>query len=181
MNNNLALNADQIWKWTASSFSLTIGGNLDNGGHLLTINGQNGNAGEKFNGAISGTGGLTLSSNAAVTLSGTNTYTGNTIVNGGKLVINTNGSIANSLGIALASGTTLDFSAPSSFTVSGGQTLSGGVNGTATIRGPGTLTLATGAQAAYTVAGNANSNSVIVGNSMCWAASPSTATVSTST
>ncbi len=163
MNNNIALSADQIWKWTTSSFTLTIGGNVDNGGHLLTINGQNGNAPEKFNGAITGSGGLILSSNAAVTLSGTNTYTGNTILNGGKLIINTNGSIANTANIILASGTTLDISAVSSFTVSSGQTLVGGTNGTATIRTSGTLSLTTGAQAAFNITGNANSNSVTVG------------------
>lgn len=163
INNNLALSADQTWKWTASSFTLTIGGNLDNGGHLLTINGQNGNAGEKFNGAITGSGGLMLTSNAAVTLSGMNTYTGNTTVSSGKLIINTNGSIATTPNIALASGTTFDISAAAAFTVYGGQTLSGGTNGTATIRCPGNLPLATGAQAAFNVAGNASSNSVTVG------------------
>ncbi|MEI9864404.1 MAG: hypothetical protein WDN00_07570 [Limisphaerales bacterium] len=166
MNNNFALNADQTWKWTTSSFTLTIGGNLDNGGHLLTINGQNGNAGEKFNGAITGSGGLMLTSNAAVTLSGTNTYTGTTTVAGGKLIINTNGSIANTPGIALASGTTFDISAAAPFTVFASQTLSGDGNGTGTATIPvkgSNLTLASGAQAAFTVAGNANSSSVTVG------------------
>ncbi len=166
MNNNFALSADQVWKWTSSSFTLTIGGNLDNGGHLLTINGQNGNAGEKFNGAITGSGGLILTSNAAVTLGGTNTYTGNTTVNGGKLIINTNGLIANTPSITLAAGTTFDVSAASPFTLFGSQTLSGAANGTgtATIAAKGSnLTLSSGAQAAFTIAGNANSSSVTVG------------------
>ena len=169
MNNNVALGADQTWKWTANSFTLTIAGNVDNGGHLLTINGLNGNGPEKFNGAIIGNGGLTLTGSAAVTLSGTNTYSGDTTVSGGKLIINTNGSIANTPNITLAAGTTLDVSAASPFTVSGGQTLSAGTNvtGTATIaastRGFGTLILATGAQAAFTAAGNASSNGVTVG------------------
>jgi autotransporter-associated beta strand protein len=171
LNNSFALSTDQIWKWTSSSFTLTVAGNLDNGGHLITINGQSGNAPEKFNGALSGAGGLTISSNAAVTLSGTNTYTGNTIVNGGKLIINTNGSIANTPGITLASGTTFDISAASPFTVFGSQTLSGNTNGTgtatiaaSTAQGPGYLILAANAQAAFTAAGNASSNSVTVGN-----------------
>ncbi|MDB6017145.1 MAG: hypothetical protein JWR19_1634 [Pedosphaera sp.] len=170
MNNNFALSTDQTWKWTASSFVLNIAGNLDNGGHLLTINGQNANAGEKFNGAIIGNGGLTLSGSAAVTLSGTNLYIGNTTVNGGKLVINTNGSIASSSAIILGSGATLDITAASPFTMFSGQTLSAGTNGTGTATvaartasGPGTLILATGAQAAFTAVGNANSNSVTVG------------------
>jgi autotransporter-associated beta strand protein len=166
MNNNLALSADQTWKWTSSSFNLTIGGNLDNGGHLLTINGQNGNAPEKFNGAITGSGGLMLTSNAAVTLSGTNTYSGNTTVSGGKLIINTNGSIASTPSIALAAGTTFDVSAAAPFTLFAGQTLVGDTNGTgtATIATKGSSLLFTaGAQAVFTAVGNANSNSVTAG------------------
>ncbi|HSY19954.1 MAG TPA: invasin domain 3-containing protein, partial [Candidatus Acidoferrales bacterium] len=170
MNNNIALATDQIWKWTANSFTLTVNSNVDNGGHLLTINGLNGNAPEKFNGAISGAGGLTLTGSAAVTLNGANTYTGNTTLNGGKLIINTNGTIANSSSIALATGTTLDISAVSPFMVTGGQTLSGGASGTgtatiaaSTANGPGTMILAPGAQAAFTLVGNASSNSVTVG------------------
>ena len=167
MNNNVALSADQTWKWTANAFTLTLAGNLDNGGHLLTINGLNGNGPEKFNGAIIGNGGLTLTGSAAVTLSGTNTYSGNTTVSGGKLVINTNGSIANTPSIALASGITLDISAASPFTLFSGQTLSGGTTGTgtATVTTKGSsLILASGAQAAFTAVGNASSNSVTVGN-----------------
>ena len=169
MNNNVALSADQTWKWSPNSYTLTLNGNLDNGGHQLTINGPNGP--EKFYGAIIGNGGLTLTGSATVTLSGTNTYSGNTTVSGGKLVINTNGSIANTPSIALASGTTLDISAATPFTLSGSQTLSGDPNGTGTAtiaasttaNGPGTLVLASGAQAAFTTVGNTNSNSVTVG------------------
>jgi hypothetical protein len=166
MSNNIALGADQIWKWTANSFTLTVAGNVDNGGHQLTINGLNGNGPEKFNGAIIGNGGLTLTGSAAVTLSGTNTYSGNTTVDGGKLIINTNGSIANTPGIALATGTTLDISAASPFTLFSGQTLSGDTSGTgtATIATKGSsLILAPGAQTSFTAAGNASSNSVTVG------------------
>jgi hypothetical protein len=170
MNNNFALSADQAWKWTANAYTLTIAGNLDNGGHVLTINGLNGNGPEKFNGAMTGAGGLTLVGSAAVTLSGTNTYTGNTTISGGKLFINTNASIANSASIALFSGTTFDFSAATNFTVFSGQTLSADTNGTGTAtisaKGSGNLILAAGAQAAFSAAspfGNTNSATVTVG------------------
>ncbi|MBW8864804.1 MAG: Ig-like domain-containing protein [Verrucomicrobia bacterium] len=160
MNNNLALGVDQTWKWTANSFTLTVNGNVDNGGHRLTINGLNGNGPEKFNGAISGAGGFTLTGSAAVTLSGTNTYTGNTTLNGGKLIIAATGSITNTAAINLASSTTLDISAVTPVTLFNGQTLAGGTNGTgtatisaSTTNGPGTLILAPGAQAAFTVVG----------------------------
>ena len=167
MNNNVALSADQTWKWP--QLILTLGGNLDTGGHLLTINGQKGSGTEKFLGAITGAGGLILESNAVVTLSGTNTYSGDTAIDGGKLIINTNGSIANTPIITLVSNVTLDVSAASPFTILNGQTLSG-PTGTgqaaivaSTTNGPGTLTLAVGAQAAFTAAVNATGNSATDG------------------
>ena len=166
LSNSVALAADQTWKWTANSFTLTLAGNVDTAGHQLTISGPNGNAPEKFNGALTGAGGLTLSNNAAVTLSGTNTYTGNTVITGGKLIINTNGSIATSPLIALTSGTTLDVSAASPFTLLGSQTLSADPSGTgtATIATKGSsLSLAVGAQAAFNAVGSVNSNGVTVG------------------
>jgi hypothetical protein len=166
MSNNVALSADQTWKWSANSFVLTLVGNLDTGGHQLTINGLNGNGPEKFNGAVIGNGGLTLIGSAALTLSGTNTYSGNTTLSGGKLIINTNGSIANTPNIALATGTTFDISAASPFTLFGNQTLSADTSGTgtATIAGKGgNLILAAGAQAAFTAVGNASSSLVTVG------------------
>ncbi len=166
MNNNVALSADQIWKWTANAYTLTFAGHLDTGGHQLTINGLNGNGPEKFNGTITGNGGLTLIGSAAVTLSGTNTYSGNTTVGGGKLIINTNGSIANTPSIALAAGTTLDVSAAAPFTLLGSQTLSGDTSGTGTaiiVTKGSSLIFAGGAQAALAAVGNTNASIVTVG------------------
>ena len=106
-----------------------------------------------------------------MTLSGTNTYSGNTVINGGKLIINTNGSIANSPVISLSSNTTFDVSAATPFTVASGQKLSGITTGTGTATinastsaGSGNVTLASGAQAAFTVVYNAISNNFFVGN-----------------
>jgi hypothetical protein len=171
LNNNIALAADQTWKWSVNTYILTVNGGVNNGGYRFTVNGQTANGPEKFNGPITGAGSLTLTGNAAVTLSGTNTYTGNTTLAGGKLIINTNGSIASSANLNLSSGTTLDLSAATPFTLNSGQTLAGDTNGTGTAtivastaaNGPGTLNLAAGAQAAFTIAGNASSNSVTAG------------------
>ncbi|HTB85005.1 MAG TPA: invasin domain 3-containing protein [Candidatus Sulfotelmatobacter sp.] len=170
-SNNLALGVDQTWKWTFMSFNLTLAGNVDNGGHTLTIFGQVQGAPVKFFGAITNSGGLILNSNAVVTLAGTNTYSGNTVVNGGKLIINTNGSIAGTAGILLNSNTTLDVSLATPFTIGGSQTLSGNTNGagTATIAastsaGAGQVILAPGAQTSFTVNANAISNTATAGS-----------------
>ncbi|HWH69660.1 MAG TPA: autotransporter-associated beta strand repeat-containing protein, partial [Candidatus Sulfotelmatobacter sp.] len=67
------------------------------------------------------------------TLSGTNTYTGATTINGGTLALSGNGSIANTPLISIASGATFDVSGLSSpFTLGAGQSLS---NSTGTVKG----------------------------------------------
>jgi len=170
LSNGWALATDQTWKWTSKSYSVTFTGTINNNGHLLTIYGYNASSPEQFNGPISGNGGLTLLTNGDVTLNGANTYMGNTTVNGGKLIISTNGSIANSADIVLGSNTTFDVSAVTPFVFSSGQTISGSTtgSGTATISastssGPGNVILASGAQAAFTVAGNVTNTGVTAG------------------
>ena len=82
--------------------------------------------GASQNAAISGSGDLTFTGPGRLTLNAANTYTGATRVNAGTLAIGASGSLANSSGIHVASGSTLDVSAKSGFTLASGQTLSGG-------------------------------------------------------
>lgn len=108
-------------------------------------------------GRIVGAGNLRKAGAGTLTLSATNTYTGNTTISAGTLLLDATGSIANSpvinLGTAGSQGT-LDVTAKSAFTFGTGQTLTGyglvdiGVGKTVTVAGnlapgnsPGILTV----------------------------------------
>ncbi len=128
-----------------------IGAKIDTAGFNVTI-GQ-----ALQHSAISGDsatdGGLTKNGVGILTLGGTNTYTGSTIINAGTLALGSAGSIANSRNISVASGAVFDVSAVAGgFTLGAAQTLSGSgsVNGAVAINGTiapgnsvtiGTLTL----------------------------------------
>ena len=115
-----------------------------------------------ISGIITGSGGLTKVGNSTLTLSGVNTYTGDTVVNGGTLVLT--GGWLNSSNVDVGTGRTLDASALGtvnmianqslqgdgtfigSVTTSSGSRIYGGTDGTyGTNAITGSLTLATGA------------------------------------
>lgn len=79
---------------------------------------------------ITGAYGVTLNGSGTVTLNGANTYSGNTTINAGTLVLGLPGSIGSSAVVVLHGGT-LDCSGLTSLTLGSGQTL----RGTGTIRG----------------------------------------------
>lgn len=72
-------------------------------------------------------GGLTKLGAGTLTLSGANTYTGNTIISNGVLILDATGSITTSPNIVVNGGATLDVSATGGFTL-GSQTLSNSVS-----------------------------------------------------
>jgi autotransporter-associated beta strand protein len=120
------------------------GGRITNGGSsdsVLTLAGLSAN--RTYNGTITDgpTNKVSLvmnSSGRTQTLNGVNTYTGNTTVSAGTLLIGTAGSIANSGTISVASGATLNVSAVTGgFVVGSSQTLRGGgtVVGNTTVNG----------------------------------------------
>ena len=77
---------------------------------------------------------VTKNSTGAWTLSGTNTYSGLTLINGGTLLLSGSGSISNTPLISIASGATFDVSGLSStFTLGAGQSIS---NSLGTVNGP---------------------------------------------
>lgn len=113
----------------------------------VTLNGSNtfGIAGTSLaisNTPIGGSGNLYKLGTSPLLLSGTNTYTGNTVINTGTLGLYANGSISFSPSINIANGSTLDAShrVDGTLTLASGQLLMTGTNGTVN----GTLTAGTG-------------------------------------
>ena len=152
ISNNITMGAAQSF---TNNGAITIGGNVTNGGFVLTLTGT-GTAGI-LAGNLGGTGGLTKTGAGSWLVSGTNTYTGPTIVNNGTLQFGSNSSLANSAVTinATTGGTSalLDLNG-SNATIT---TLTfGGVGGTASANslstGSGTLTL--GGTVTFTATGN---------------------------
>lgn len=70
--------------------SLSIRGEVSNGGHLLTVSGE---GGASFFGAISGSGGFTKNGNGLTALFGNNTYSGGTTISAGTIGIGSNAAL----------------------------------------------------------------------------------------
>jgi autotransporter-associated beta strand protein len=102
INNAITLGTAQTW--SATSGGLTFGGNITNGGFLLTISGGSNTS---ASGVISGTGGLTKSGAGTLTLSGTNTYSGGTTFNAGTVSISSNSNLGAAAGGLTFNGGTL--------------------------------------------------------------------------
>jgi len=101
--------------------------NVRNGGAIFDNNGFNLTVGQPLaHSTVAGDnmtdGGLTSSGSGSLTLSGVCTYTGNTVINAGRLALSGSGSIANSASIVLAGGASFDVSA-TSFTLAHSQVL----------------------------------------------------------
>ena len=85
-------------------------------------------ANQILSGQISGDGNLTQSGPGLLTLTGSNTYTGDTTVSAGTLAIGAGGSISKTPTISLANGTTLDVTQATDYHLAVGQTLTGNTN-----------------------------------------------------
>jgi len=139
--NNIVVTGDFATGITAAGLNsqpIVFSGTVDLNGANRSINLASSSA--TMNGTVSN-GGITLESSSAtrkLTLGGANSYAGNTIVNGGTLVVGASGSINNSPLIQIGSGATLDVTAKTSgFTVGSAQALknNGTVTGTLLVDG----------------------------------------------
>ena len=94
--------------------------------------------------ALIGTGALTKTGASKITLTGANTYSGNTIISTGTLALGVGGSIGSSPTIIIANSTTLDVSAIS-FSLGSSQTIvRNATSGSASVNG--SMTLSSGSQ-----------------------------------
>ena len=98
----------------------------------MTLTGDGGNANidvrtspSTLSGILSGDGGLNKLGSGTLTLSGANSYNGNTFINAGKLSLTSTGSIGSTPIIDILSGATFDVSAKNGFSLGATQTLMG--------------------------------------------------------
>jgi autotransporter-associated beta strand protein len=82
---------------------------LASGGGVISL--PNANESLTFTSNIAGTGSLTTSGLGGLVLSGSNAYTGDTVVSGGQLTLTTTGSIASSAHVNVSSGATFTLAA----------------------------------------------------------------------
>lgn len=91
------VNANELIGALAGSGSVVVGG-----GSILSTGGSG--TATPFSGIISGAGGLTKTGSSLLRLTGDNSYTGATVINGGVLEIGHAGAIDNSSGVTISAG-----------------------------------------------------------------------------
>ena len=103
---------------------LQVDGNVTLNAELRANNGSNSDT--RVNGDVSGTGGIFKAGSGRLTLAGDSSYSGNTTVEAGSLILDASATLSNSAVIDVQSGATFNVSAlASGFALSGGQTLMG--------------------------------------------------------
>ena len=125
-----------------------------------------------FNSAISGTGGVTLAGLGTLNLTASNSYTGGTVINGGRLNLTGSGSLANisTAGVTINSGGILATAAatPTIYSIalgSGGTLLPGG-NASTGLLSVGSLTMAGSSTLGFKAASAANYDQINVGTAL---------------
>jgi autotransporter-associated beta strand protein len=92
---------------------LAITGGIDTNGYQLTVDVASGAAG-RINGAITGTGGLRMQGAGTLSLHGANTYSGDTTVTAGTLIVDQASGLADGSSLAIDGGSTKYFTTAAS-------------------------------------------------------------------
>ena len=145
----------------AGTGGLTLGQTVTNGGNLLTI--TDGGSATTISGAVSGSGGLTMSGSGTTMLLGVNTYTGNTSVSNGTLLVD--GSIGSSVVTVTNAILGGDGTIGGPATLQPSSVLAPGTNGMGTLTFSGNLTLnaLSTNTFAVTTAGGASNEVMVLG------------------
>ncbi|CAO3456589.1 hypothetical protein [Azospirillum argentinense] len=105
LGSGLTLSASQSWDASAADGLVIAGGGLTlNSGVTLTVTNGTGTA-LTLSAPLSGAGGLTKDGAGTLTLSGTNTNTGATVLNAGELVLSGGSAIADAAAVSVSGGT----------------------------------------------------------------------------
>ncbi|MEI6194562.1 MAG: autotransporter-associated beta strand repeat-containing protein, partial [Verrucomicrobiota bacterium] len=132
---------------TSGSGVTTANGIVTDSGAAKTLTISSSSGSTTYAGLISGAIALKKEGASTQTLSGVNTFNGNTTINAGTLALGASASINNTPQISIAAGATFDVSAITTFNLSSSTSLS-----------------ASGAASAATIKGNASANSVNLGS-----------------
>ncbi|MEI6345161.1 MAG: autotransporter-associated beta strand repeat-containing protein [Verrucomicrobiota bacterium] len=153
---NQTLGTDQTFQ--SGTGGLVVSGNITNAGNTLTVDGS---ANTLLSGSLSGVGGLTKIGAGSVTLSAVNSFSGNTLVSAGTMIVT--GSIPNSA-LTVASGSKLAGNGTlGSVSLQDGGILSPGDGLTTATLHLSSLNLASNSIMNFTVNGNAADNIVSSG------------------
>ncbi|CAD6873951.1 autotransporter-associated beta strand repeat-containing protein [Methylomonas fluvii] len=127
---------------TVANFSLAHAGSTLSGAGTLTSNNDFDMQAGTVSAALGGSVGLSKTTAGTVTLSGTNTYTGNTQVNAGTLALGASDVLANASSLVVNGGI-FDLGSNND-TVTGVQLLSGSITGTGTLTSTSTFDVQSG-------------------------------------
>ena len=132
--NSVFIGGNVTFGYSTGTLTFTGPADLAGANRTLTCN-----VATTFLGSVTN-GGITKAGINALTLSGTNTYTGNTIVSAGTMALSANGSISNTPLISVAKGATFQVSGLNSkFNLGASQILTGGGTITGNMTADGTI------------------------------------------
>ncbi|MFS2123315.1 autotransporter-associated beta strand repeat-containing protein [Pseudomonas sp. Pseusp97] len=175
-NDNATFGSGVLWSnggvLEASNAGLSLANQINLGAGGLTLQGVNGMS---LNGVISGSGGLTKIGSGQINLNGNNTYSGNTVLNGGVVQVGNNqafgiggvtvgGSSSISATSPVSLNNTMTLNSTLTATGTGALTLGGVISGGSNLIKTGSSTLTLTGNNTYTGSTSLNAGTLVVGS-----------------